>query len=158
MQQTGSVTPCLSCHSKIYSRTFGDTLCPTCGWDEKIGRRTCLKCQGPVILDPGEGFSAGTIGFAVVVEIPIFIFFGLIGVLATACVFAAIGGLISALTIRYVCGMCTEKASWSALSSGEQGELIKKRTIFFLGAAGFGVLAFILIGIWIALAVAVGAM
>ena len=158
MNDTGTISQCLSCRSQILKRTFGDTLCPTCGWDERVGRRTCLKCAGPVILDPGEGFSGGTIAFAVVVEIPIFVFFGIIGVLASACVLAAIGGLVSGLTIRYVCGMCKEKASWSALGGGERAEMVKKRTFYLIGAAGFGVGAFILIGIWIALAVAVGAL
>lgn len=157
MHDTGTISQCLSCHAQVFKRTFGDTLCPSCGWDEKVGRRTCLKCNGPVILDPGEGFSGGTVAFAVVVEIPIFIFFGVIGVAATACLLAAIGGLVSGLTIRYVCGMCQEKAPWRTLSGGEQGDLIKKRTMYLLGAAGFGAGAFVLFGIWIAVAMAVGA-
>ena len=155
MSTSGSATMCVSCRQAVHSRSMSRTICPCCGWDEKVGRRTCLKCEGPILLDYGAGFGTGSVVGIGLVGIPVFFMFGLLGLLTAWCALAAIGGLVSGLSSRYQCGMCQERADAQSLSSDERADINKKRTGFLLGAAGLGLATVFCAGLWLALWAAV---
>lgn len=131
----------LYCPSCMQPREVTSTRCSRCGWDVAKEERFCA-CGGPFVIDSGTGFAFGNfLGIGGVGAFLLVKFLGAGIVLCAVTGLASLGGFLSALTMRYRCGMCHEDAPRKVLSRDERRRFAKMKATYLFGGIAFGVVS-----------------